>query len=278
MVNAIATGKGAAFGIELRVRAACELTREPRKIVGKVAGEPSESARLIEICARKVLEHLKLERTYGAHVVTKSNVPIAVGLSSSSAAANAAVLATFAALGRKPKPRTVLDLGIDAAFEAGVTITGAFDDAAASFFGHGVVTDNSRRLVLKRFELDPKLKVVIYLPPTKFYTSRVDMTKVKPLRRFVEVAHDQAMRGNIFGALTLNGLLYSDALGYDPTIALDALGAGALAAGLTGTGPAMVAITKPRDVNRIRRAWQRRPGEIIVTGLAVKGARVEGSR
>lgn len=243
-----------------------------------MTGEPSERTQLIEICARKVLERFGLERVYGARVVTWSKVPIAVGLSSSSAAANAAVLATFAALGRKPKPKSVLDLGIDAAFEAGVTITGAFDDAAASFFGYGVVTDNLKRLVLKRFKLDPKLRVLIYSPPTKFYTSGVDMAKVKPLREFVEVAHDQAMGGNIFGALTLNGLLYSGALGHDPMIAIDALGAGALAAGLTGTGPATVAIAKPNRVNRIKKVWRGRRGKITITRPAVEGAMVEESR
>ncbi len=277
VVNAIATGKGAAFGVELRVRANCELTDRPGEIVGRV-DDPSESARLIEICTRKVLEHFELERTYGVRVGTRSGVPIAVGLSSSSAAANAAVLATFAALGKKPKPKLVLNLGIDAAFEAGVTITGAFDDAAASFFGYGVVTDNTKRRVLRRFKLDPNLAVLIYVPPTKFHTSRINMARIKPLRRGVEVAHDQAIRGNVFGALTLNGLLYSGALGYDPTIALDALAAGALAAGLTGTGPAVVAIAKPGKVEGIKRVWRGRPGRIIVTKPAIKSARIEGSR
>ncbi len=278
VVNAIATGKGAAFGVELRVQANCELTDRPKKIVGRVTDDISESARLIEICARKVLEHFGLERTHGARVQTKSKVPIAVGLSSSSAAANAAVLATFAAFGKKPKPKLVLNLGIDAAFEADVTITGAFDDAAASLFGRGVVTDNTKRRVLRRFKLDPKLAVLIYIPPMKFHTSRINMAKVKPLRRSVEVAHDQAVRGNVFGALTLNGLLYSGALGYDPTISLDALAAGALAAGLTGTGPAVVAIAKPGRVKDIKRAWRGRPGRIIATKPAIGGARIEGDR
>jgi shikimate kinase len=278
VVNAIATGKGAAFGIELRVRANCELTDRPGEIVGRVADDPIESPRLIEICTRKVLEHFGLEQTYGARVQTRSRVPIAVGLSSSSAAANATVLATFAALGMKPRPKLVLNLGVDAAFEAGVTITGAFDDAAASFFGCGVVTDNTKRRMLRRFKLDPKLAVLIYVPPMKFHTSRINMAKIKPLRRGVEVAHDQAVRGNVFGALTLNGLLYSGALGYDPTIALDALAAGALAAGLTGTGPAVVAIAKPGRVEGIKRAWRKRPGGIIITKPALEGARIEGSR
>jgi len=278
VVNAIATGKGAAFGVELRVRANSELTKRPGEIVGRVADDPSESARLIEICARKVLEHFGLEQTYGARVQTRSMVPIAVGLSSSSAAANAAVLATFAALDKKPKPKLVLNLGIDAAFEADVTVTGAFDDAAASFFGSGVVTDNTKRCVLRRFKLDPKLAVLIYTPPMKFHTSRINMAKIKPLRRGVEVVHDQAARGNVFGALTLNGLLYSGALGYDPTIALDALAAGALAAGLTGTGPAVVAIAKPGRVKDIKKAWRGRPGVIIATKPAIKGARIEGNQ
>jgi shikimate kinase len=104
------------------------------------------------------------------------------------------------------------------------------------------------------------------------------MAKIKPLRRGVEVAHDQAVRGNVFGALTLNGLLYSGALGYDPTIALDALAAGALAAGLTGTGPAVVAIAKPGRVKDIKRAWRKRPGGIIITKPALEGARIEGSQ
>jgi shikimate kinase len=239
--------------------------------------EPSEDVRLIEICARKVLEHLELEQAYGARVVTESEIPIAVGLSSSSAAANAAILATFSALGEKPKPKIAIDLGIDAAFEAGVTVTGAFDDAAASFFGCGVVTDNSKRRILKKFKLNPELGIVIYVPSTKSYTSQIDVTKIKMFRKLIEIAHDQAMQGNIFGALTLNGLLHSNALGYDPTITLNALRAGALAAGLSGTGPSVVAIVEPRNVNKVRKAWAGKNGRIIVTKPAAEGARVEGS-
>jgi shikimate kinase len=226
---------------------------------------------------RRVLEHFKLERTYGARVQTRSEIPIAVGLSSSSAAANAAVLATFAALGRKPKPKLVLDLGIDAAFEAGVTITGAFDDAAASFFGSGIISDNWKRKVLKRFRVDPKLDIVIYVPRARLPTAEVKVAQTKQIVKSIEFVHRQAMRGNIFGALTLNGLLYSCALGHDPTVALDALAGGALAAGLTGTGPAVVAITKPRNSKAIVSDWKKRGGRVIVTNPAVEGARIEGT-
>ena len=275
VINAIATGKGAAFGINLRVRAEVELTDEAGEIAGRVAGAPSESPRLIEICVRKALEFFGLDQTYGGRVKTTSEVPIAVGLSSSSAAANAVVLATFAALGKKTRAETILNLAVNAAFEAGVTMTGAFDDAAASYFGRGVVTDNLKRRVLKRFDVDPELDVLIQVPPSKTYTQKFDRESVKPIAKFVEVAHEQALFGNIFGALTLNGLLYSLALNREPSIAFDALSAGALAAGLTGTGPATVAIAKPNNTNAIKKIWRKRPGRVIVTKPATEGARIE---
>lgn len=275
VVNAIATGKGAAFGIDLKVQAKVELEKGSRKITGRVVGEKGESPKLIEICVRKVLEYLELKRTYGAQVETRSEVPIAVGLSSSSAAANAVVLATFAALGRRPRPKFVLDLGIDAAFEAGVTITGALDDAAASLYGCGVVTDNLKRRVLRRFKIDPKLKVLIYVPQGRSYTSKVNRAQLKPIRSGVDVAHRMALSGKVLDALTFNGLLYSSALGQDPLPALEAMARGALAAGLTGTGPATVAIAKPAAVNAIQRAWRTRPGKVIITKPTVNGAQVE---
>ncbi len=275
VVNAIAAGKGAAFGVELRVTAKVELAGGSRKITGRLVGEPGESPKLIEICVRKVLEHLGLERTYGGRVETRSEIPIAVGLSSSSAAANAAVLATFSALGKKPQPKLVLDLGIDAAFEASVTITGALDDAAASLYGCGVITDNLKRRVLKRFKVDPKLKVLVYVPPGKSYTSEVNRARLGSIKDGAETAHDMALHGEIWGALTLNGLLYSSALGQDPLPALEAMANGALAAGLTGTGPATVAMAKPAAANAIERAWRARPGRVITTKPAVKGAQVE---
>ena len=274
VVNAIASGRGAAFAVDLRVRAEVELTK-PGKIIGRIADHPRESAKLIEICVKKVLKHLKLDRKYGAKVTTRSQVPIAVGLSSSSAAANATVLATFAALGKKPQPMTALNLGIDAAMESGVTITGAFDDASASFLGGGVVTDNIKRKMLKRFDVDPKLRVLIHVPPKKFYTSQTDVKKVKKFANFVNVAHALALEGDAFSALTMNGLIYSRALGHDPVIAIEALDAGATAAGLTGTGPAVVALAEPKDVVNIKKVWSKRAGEIITTKPSSVGARIE---
>jgi shikimate kinase len=275
IVNAIASGKGAAFAVDLRVRAEVELTKRSRKIIGRISNDPRESTKLIETCVKKVLKQLKLDKVYGAKVTTRSHVPIAVGLSSSSAAANATVLATFAAVGKKPRAMDALNLGVDAAVEAGVTITGAFDDASASFLGDGVVTDNFKRKILKHFDVDPKLSVLIYVPQKKLYTSKIDAKKFKKLANFVDVAHKLALSGDVLSALTMNGLIYSRALGHDPTVAIDALDAGAVAAGLTGKGPAVVAIVKPKNLIDVKKVWSKRTGKIIVTKPSKIGAKIE---
>ena len=51
-------------------------------------------------------------------------------------------LATIAALGKTLDDLELVKLGVDAAFDAKVTVTGAFDDACASYFGGAVITDN----------------------------------------------------------------------------------------------------------------------------------------
>ena len=52
------------------------------------------------------------------------------------------------------------------------------------------------------------------------------------------------MEGKVWEALTLNGLIYSAASNQNTTIAIDALAAGAVAAGLCGKGPAVTAVTQ----------------------------------
>ena len=54
-------------------------------------------------------------------------------------------------------------MAIDASLEAGVTITGSFDDATASYFGGVVVTDNKNREFIIKEKMDdyPDRKSVV---------------------------------------------------------------------------------------------------------------------
>ncbi|HDN62664.1 MAG TPA: shikimate kinase, partial [Candidatus Bathyarchaeota archaeon] len=178
IVNAIACGYGAALGVDLWTEAAVELTDNPNVVEGKIVNDPSESTRLIEKTVKRILRYFRLEDKFGAYVETRSNIPIARGLKSSSVAANAISLATLSALDRTLDDLTVVKLGVEASIDAGVTVTGAFDDASASYFGNITVTDNLKRRILKTFK--PEIKnVLIYVPEETYYTVESDVSKMR---------------------------------------------------------------------------------------------------
>jgi shikimate kinase len=263
IVNAIALGKGAAFGVDLWTKAEVKLTDEPRIITGEITSDPAESTLLIEKTVSRVLRRFSVEERFGAKVTTLSNIPAARGLKSSSAAANAVALATVAALGKTLDDVEVVKLGVEAAFDAKVTVTGAFDDACASFFGGAVITDNFERKIVKQTPLPEDLAVLFHVPSRKAYTGDSDVNKLQAVKPLVEVAYKEAQAGNFWTALTINGLIYSSALGYDPSPALDALNAGAVAAGLCGKGPAVTAVVPADKIEAVKAALQRHLGEVL---------------
>ena len=227
IVNAIALGKGAAFGVDLWTKAEVRLTEEPHVIKGEITSDPTESTALIERTVLRVFKHFSVEKRFGAKVKTLSNIPIARGLKSSSVAANAVALATVAALDKTLDDLTVVKLGVDAAFDAKVTVTGAFDDACASYFGGAVVTDNLKRKLLNRATLPEDLTILFHVPSTKSYTADSDVNRLRTVKPLVKIAYKEALKGNFWAALTLNGIIYSAALGYDISVAFDTLTAGA---------------------------------------------------
>jgi shikimate kinase len=274
IVNAIALGKGAAFGVDLSTKAEVTLTDDPAVIMGEITSDPAESTALIEKTVARVLSHFKVEKRFGAKVRTWSNIPIARGLKSSSAAANAIALATVAALGKTLDDLAVVRLGVEAAFDARVTVTGAFDDACASYFGGAVVTDNLKMKLIKRFTLPEDLTVLFHVPSRKAYTGDSDVAKLRHFKPLVQIAYKEALRGNFWDVLSLNGVIYSAALGYDAAVALDALAAGALAAGLCGKGPAVTAVVSNDKIDSVKTALQSHEGEVLQARLNHEKAKV----
>lgn len=277
IINAIATGRGSAFGIDLETKATVELNNSGR-ITSRIRNAPGEDRGLMELCARHVMDYFGVD--YGIKIETESNIPIAKGLKSSSVAANAVVLATVDAVlrenpgFRKPGDLEIINLGVDAAVDARVTITGAFDDASAAYFGGYVVTDNVKREILRAGEMEP-YRVLLFIPEGRVYTIKVDVNRTKLLEREVLIAWEEALKGNIYPAMNLNGVLYSTTLNQDPNIALSALKAGALASGMCGTGPAVAALVRDNP-DKIRREWQQFKGDIIEARVNNVKARVLG--
>ena len=280
IINAISTGCGSAFGIELYVDAEVEL-KSGSKI--KCSSDQEVDTTLMEICAKNVLE--KYNVTTGVEIHTKSNLPVASGLSSSSAVSNAVTLALNNAvvdeygmniLKSRLDEKEILNLAVDSSLEAGVTITGAFDDASASYYGGISVTNNFKREIIRREKWNGQ-NILIYMPDKKSPTAEADVARMKLLAPWVKLAFHEVLKGNIHHALTLNGLLYCSALRFNPDIALDALEAGAVAAGLSGTGPSFVALTDDKNLSKVEDVWNSYPGRVILTKVDNQGTQVIAS-
>jgi shikimate kinase len=267
-------GKGASLGVDLWTKAKVKLTGESRVVRGRILSEPDENTTLIKETVLATLRHFDVEDRFGAVVETDSNIPIAKGLKSSSAASNALVLAVIGALGEEIDYVEAIKIGVDASINAKTTITGAFDDASASFLGGIVVTDNFNRKILRRFEIEEDLKVIFHIPHHKSYTYESNVKRMRLIAPQVEVAHHEALSGNFWTALTMNGILYSAVLGYEPDVAIEALEAGAIASGLTGKGPATVAVATTSTVERVLEVWRPYGGTIIVANINHEKARV----
>lgn len=263
IVNAIATGKGAAFGLAMRVTATAESTMEPDGV--RVRVPDGVDPALAMSGAQRVLRRSR--RKAGLELSVDSEIPISRGLKSSSAVANAVVLASARALGLELEPFQIIRIGVDAALDAGVTITGAFDDACASFFGGIVVTDNRARKLLVADRFPEGLVAAVQVPQrmiTKPSLKGKDFSSIRPR---VEEAFRLALRGDYFRAMEVNSAAYAPILGIDETPAIRARAAGAMAAGVTGAGPAIIALVKPAHVEAVRKALDDGKSEVRVVSL-----------
>jgi shikimate kinase len=205
-------------------------------------------------------------------ISVRSEVPIGFGLKSSSAVSNAVALACSRLAGEKVDDVAVLDAAVRASLDAKVTITGAYDDATACYYGGFVVTDNYARKLVKREEAPDSLYAVIFLPNN---IPRGNVRKLGDLADLFMDAYHLAEGGEYWKAMKLNGVLASAALGttYKPVLA--ALEQGALAAGISGNGPSIAAIAYEDEIEDIQNAFGKFNGKVLTSKVNNQKATAE---
>ena len=115
-----------------------------------------------------------------------------------------------------------------------------------------MVTDNSKNELLLRKQI-PKYDVVICIPDRQIPKNKVPVERYKELcGRYREMV--PRIEGDYLDILTENGRYVEGLIGEKAGLADKALEEGALAAGITGTGPATAVIAKKGDGKRIAEA------------------------
>ena len=267
ILNALATGVGSAFAIDTETTATVELD-DSDGIRGEIAEDPDADANLIERCVELVLETEGSE--FGATVRTESDVPMASGLKSSSAAANATVLATLSALDVEMRREDACRIGVQAARDVGVTVTGAFDDASASMLGGVTVTDNTEDELLARDEVE--WDVLVWTPPERSFSADADVSRCRQVAPMADLVADLALDGEYGRAMTVNGFAFSGALGFSAEPMIDAM-PDVEGVSLSGTGPSFVAVGGREVLEDVRKRWSSLEGTTWLTTTQTDGTR-----
>lgn len=268
IVNAIATGKGSALGISLKVTAEVELQKGHglRFITGR------NGDRLIKNIIQKTIPKETIESNM-ISIRVDSEIPIGYGLKSSSAVSNAIVLAcSQIAREEDINDNTILEVAALSSLEAKVSLTGAYDDATACYFGGFTVTDNYSRRLIRKERAPENLYAIIILPSS---TTRGDVRKLRNLYDIFIDAFRFAESGQYWKAMKLNGVLASAALSSSYAPAMAAMEHGALSASISGNGPSIAAVGNEDAIEPIVGALSKYDGEIIVSKVNNEKANVK---
>jgi len=267
IVNAIATGKGATLGISLGIEAT--ITTESGKGIFFENRESNLSARLIRAVLDTSVPKSELEQKK-LRISVKTEIPSGYGLKSSSAISSVISLACAQLFKPKATDLEILRDGVHASIQSKVSITGAFDDACACYFGGFAVTDNTNIKIIKSEKAPDDLSAIIFVPKSR---RRGNVKKLRTLENVFAQAWELASKSEYWNAMTLNGLA-TTILGSDPRILTELIESGALGASVSGNGPAIAAVAKNDRISNVKRVFSSLEGYTMVSPINNKKAEV----
>ena len=266
IVNAIATGNGATLGIDTFVKTRLKvkdgrgihITSDNRTISSRLINKVIEN-----IIPKKQLEKVRLELDF------QSNIPTGYGLKSSSAISTAVSLVCSKAFKKKLTDNEILKIGIESSIQTNVSITGAYDDACACYYGGFNVTNNYKRDLVFRNIAPNNLQAIIFLPKSR---KRGNVKKLKDFKPAFEKAWELAKNHDYWNASILNGIATSSILNSNPKLLFQLIKKGAVSATISGNGPSIVAITKKGHNSNIKKELSSLEGKVIISNINNKKA------
>ena len=266
IVSAIATGNGATLGIDTFVKTKLEvkdgtgihITSDNKTISSRLINKVIEN-----IIPKQQLEKVKLELDF------QSNIPTGYGLKSSSAISTAVSLVCSKAIKKKITDEEILKIGVESSLQTKVSITGAYDDACACYYGGFNVTNNYKRDLIFRGNAPSDLQAIIFLPKSR---KRGNVKKLKNFKPAFEKAWELAKNHDYWNASILNGLATSSILNSNPELLFKLMKKGAISATISGNGPSIVAITKKGHNSNIKKELSSLEGKVIVSNINNKKA------
>jgi len=162
-------------------------------------------------------------------------------------------------------------IGVQAARDAGVTATGAFDDASASMLGGLTVTDNLADELLQYDVVD--WDVLVWTPPKQAMSADADHEACKRVAPIADEVLSLVRDGKYETAMMLNGFVFCAALRFSTEPIVEALPT-IEGVSLSGTGPSFIAVGERDRLEEVKRHWQLREGDVWFTRTVSEGATI----
>ena len=235
VLHAAGLGRGCSVGIELQC--------EARLVEG--ASSPSSDHLGLLDAVMQIWVESGYPRFDTAGWEIDSQIPIGQGLKSSAAVACAAFRALGQASWTGLSDYEVVDMTVEAQRRSGCSITGSMDDAWATLSDGWKLVDPSvpsKESVLMEGDLEGGLEVLIGLRGPRANTT--DLIDFESQSKLFERALASLSNGSVLSAISTNGMAISAAMADDESLRLcnSLIVRGALAAGVSGSGPAVAAI------------------------------------
>ncbi|WP_456467629.1 shikimate kinase [Archaeoglobus sp.] len=254
VLNALATGIGSAFGIDLRT------------VVEIKPDEGSEVRVVINGVERRsmVAERILRAEKISGEVTVESEIPDGSGLGSSSAFVNALLVAVKKLKGEVLNAHEILKTNARISLEAGISYTGAFDDASASLIGGFVVSDNTKMRLYRWDRISSHAAVLI----PHFKRGKVNWREIRSNSARILPAVKDAMNGDYCSAMRKNTEYYCEMIGYPLEIARAGWEIG-VCCGLSGNGPSFVAFGSKSEMKSVANVWKNY-GEVRIRRVVEK--------
>jgi shikimate kinase len=249
IVNALPSWYGSTMAVNLKVNAEVKL---------------GECNRLASELILTIINYFKKEYSLPEFCPEiNSEVPERSGLKSSSAVAVAMIdaISNYFKIENidVPKLASVLSL------KAGVSFTGAYDDATAAYYGGISMTYNKEFKLIKLIRpsiINDEITILILIKNER--PKNIDLKKLFRYKLLFKEIFSIAIKGDILTAAKLNGIAVAEILGYDTKPIEEALKSGAIAAGISGNGPSIFAIVKEGNEGPIYEILKKF-GNVIIT-------------
>jgi shikimate kinase len=250
IVNAIPSWYGSSLAVDLKVKVDIE------------EGHSTYQSSLV----KTILEYFKEKyKISDLNVNIISEIPQMSGLKSSSAVSTALIGAISERFGIEinvPKLSSILSI------KSGVSLTGAYDDATAAYYGGASFTYNKEFKLIKMENFSKDISILILAVGNR---PNIDLKILRKYNLLFEEIFKIALR-DIITAMKLNGLAIAEILGYDKSPIISALKSGAIAAGISGNGPSIFALCKEGDEGPIYENLSKY-GKVIITRAVEIGDR-----